>query len=141
MLSVRTFARSAPRAVARLSTASLRQSSIAAARPSIALLRSPAMLSVARTARAAFSTTVSRRRADDADIDGELSAKLQSELQIEEDMKASEQEPASIKDFLNNSAYKLVDTPGQESVKLERTYNDEKCVPLSLYTSIDDVRC
>ncbi|KAK7433374.1 Mitochondrial acidic protein mam33 [Neonectria magnoliae] len=125
MLSVRTFARSAPRAVARLSL--LRP----AARPSSAFVKtsSAAML---RPARAGFSTSVFRR----AEADGELSAKLESELQIEEDMKASEQEPASIKDFLNNSAFKLVDTPGQEVVKLERSFGDEK---ITISFSIADI--
>lgn len=41
-------------------------------------------------------------------------------------MKANEQEPASIKDFLNNSAFELQDTPGQEVVKLVRTFGEEK---------------
>lgn len=118
MLSVRTFARSAPRAVARISSASFRQAAVA---------RSSTFfkLSAARPARQCFSTTVFRRAAD-GETDAELSAKLESELQIEEDMKANEQEPASIKDFLNNSAYELVDTPGQELVKLVRKFGDEQ---------------
>jgi complement component 1 Q subcomponent-binding protein len=120
MLSVRTFARSAPRAVARISTSALRQS---VARPSTFVKTSA--LNLARPARAAFSTTVFRQAAE---ADNELAAKLESELQIEEDMKTNDQEPASIKDFLNNSAFKLIDTPGQEVVKLERTLNDEKYV-------------
>ncbi|KAK7422676.1 Mitochondrial acidic protein mam33 [Neonectria punicea] len=123
MLSVRTFARSAPRAVARLSLVR------PAARPSAFVKTSAAML---RPVRARFSTSVFRR----TEADGELSAKLESELQIEEDMKASEQEPASIKDFLNNSAFKLVDTPGQEVVKLERSFGDEK---ITISFSIADI--
>ncbi|KAH6900217.1 mitochondrial glycoprotein [Thelonectria olida] len=127
MLSVRTFARSAPRAVARISATTLRQS----ARPSTFVKTSA--LNLARPARAAFSTTVFRQAAEG---DKELAAKLESELQIEEDMKANDQEPASIKDFLNNSAFKLVDTPGQEVVKLERTFNDEK---ITVSFSIADI--
>ncbi|KAF7547607.1 hypothetical protein G7Z17_g7605 [Cylindrodendrum hubeiense] len=130
MLSVRNFARSAPRAVARLSTAALRQS---VARPSTFVKASS--LSALRPAQASFSTTVFRRAAD-AETDEELSAKLESELQIEEDMKTSEQEPASIKDFLNNSAFKLIDTPGQEVVKLERDFGDEK---ITISFSIADI--
>lgn len=120
MLSIRSFARSAPRAIARVSSASIRQS---VARPST-FVKTSALTSL-RPARAAFSTTVFRRAAD-GEIDDELSAKLESEIQIEEDMKANEQEPASIKDFLNNSAFELQDTPGQEVVKLVRTFGEEK---------------
>lgn len=118
MLSIRTFARSAPRAVARLSSASFHQSAVA--RPSTLF-----KLAAAQAPRQCFSTTPFRRAAAEGETDEELSAKLESEIQIEEDMKANEQEPASIKDFLNNSAYELVDTPGQEVVKLVRKFGDE----------------
>ncbi|KAI5462331.1 mitochondrial glycoprotein [Mariannaea sp. PMI_226] len=132
MLSARAFARSAPRAVARLSASVVRQSTVA--RPST-LAKASSALNVVRPARAAFSTTVFRQAAN-AEVDEELAAKLESELQIEEDMKANEQEPASIKDFLNNSAFKLVDTPGQEVVKLERSFGDEK---ITVSFSIADI--
>lgn len=122
MLSIRNLARSAPRAAARFSSATLRQSA-SVARPST-LIKSSA-ISVLRPARAAFSTTVFRGAAE-GETDDELSAKLDSEIQIEEDMKANEQEPASIKDFINNSAFELIDTPGQEVVKLVRSFGDEK---------------
>ncbi|KAH7155197.1 glycoprotein suaprga1 [Dactylonectria estremocensis] len=129
MLSVRTIARSAPRAVARLA---LRQSA-AVARPSTFVKASS--LRALPSSRATFSTTGFRRAAD-TETDDELSAKLESELQIEEDMKTSEQEPASIKDFLNNSAFKLIDTPGQEVVKLERSFGDEQ---ITISFSIADI--
>ncbi|KAH7156851.1 glycoprotein suaprga1 [Dactylonectria macrodidyma] len=129
MLSVRTFARSAPRAVARLA---LRQSA-AVARPSTFVKASS--LRALQSSRATFSTTPFRRAAE-SETDEELSAKLESELQIEEDMKASEQDPASIKDFLNNSAFKLIDTPGQEVVKLERSFGDEQ---ITISFSIADI--
>ncbi|KAF5001912.1 hypothetical protein FDECE_10816 [Fusarium decemcellulare] len=124
MFSARYVARSAPRAAARLSGAALRQS----ARPST-------FVQALRPARAAFSTTVFRRAAT-GETDGELSAKLKSEIQIEDDMKANEQDPASIKDFLNNSAFELVDTPGQEVVKLVRNFGDEK---ITVSFSIADI--
>lgn len=130
MLSVRTFARAAPRAAARISSSALRQSAIA--RPSIL---KTSTLTALRPARAAFSTTVFRRAAK-SETDEELSAKLESEIQIEEDMKANEQEPASIKDFLNNSAFELVDTPGQEVVKLVRSFGEEK---ITVSFSIADI--
>lgn len=115
MFSARNAVRSAPRVVSRLSGAALRQT----ARPSTFIKATSAL----RPAQAAFSTTVFRKAAEN---DGELLAKLESEIKIEEDMKADEQDPASIKDFLNNSAFELIDTPGQEVVKLVRNFGDEK---------------
>lgn len=123
MFTARSVARSAPRVVARLSGAALRQT----ARPSTFLKAS--------SLRPAFSTTVFRRAAA-SETDGELSAKLESEIQIEEDMKANEQDPASIKDFLNNSAFELIDTPGQEVVKLVRNFGEEK---ITVSFSIADI--
>ena len=119
MLSLRTVARSAPRALSRMTASSLRQS----ARPS-AFIKMSSALRPAHAA-AAFSTTVGRRAAE-SETDDELSAKLESEIQIEEDMKANEQQPASVKDFLDNSPFELVDTPGQEVVKLTRSFGDEQ---------------
>lgn len=126
MFSARFVARSAPRVVARLSGAALRQT----ARPSTFVKASSL-----RPAASAFSTTVFRRAAA-SETDGELSAKLESEIQIEEDMKANEQDPASIKDFLNNSAFELIDTPGQEVVKLVRNFGEEK---ITVSFSIADI--
>lgn len=117
MISVRTFARSAPRALNRLATTTSR--SAAFLRPSYSAVR------VATASRAAFSSTPFRRAAD-GETDDELSAKLESEIQIEEDMNDSQQEPASVKDFLDNSPFELVDTDGQEVVKLVRNFGEEK---------------
>ncbi|KAF5023877.1 hypothetical protein F66182_4081 [Fusarium sp. NRRL 66182] len=123
MFAARNVARSAPRLISRLSGAALRHT----ARPS-AFVKTSAL-------RPAFSTTAFRKVAA-GHIDGELSAKLESEIQIEEDMKANEQDPASIKDFLNNSAFELVDTPGKEVVKLVRDFGDEK---ITISFSIADI--
>jgi len=125
MFSARNVVRSAPRAVSRLSGAALRQT----ARPRAFTKAASAL----RPAQAAFSTTSFRKATEN---DGELSAKLESEIKIEEDIKASEQDPASIKDFLNNSAFELVDTPGQEIVKLVRDFGDEK---ITVSFSIADI--
>ncbi|KAH7267051.1 mitochondrial glycoprotein [Fusarium redolens] len=125
MFSARNVVRSAPRAVSRLSGVALRQT----ARPSAFTKAASAL----RPAQAAFSTTSLRKATEN---DGELSAKLESEIKIEEDIKASEQDPASIKDFLNNSAFELVDTPGQEIVKLVRDFGDEK---ITVSFSIADI--
>lgn len=118
------FARSAPRALNRMAAASsplLRPQPAAAA----TFLKASSTAALARNSAryAGFSTTVGRRAAES---DEELSAKLASEVQIEEEMKVSEQEPASIKDFLATTPFELIDTPGSETVKLVRDYNDEK---------------
>ena len=93
------------------------------------LLKPATGVSMARHAGAAFSTTTGRWAASNsAENDAELSAKLSSEIQIEEDIKASEQEPSSVKDFLTNTVFEIEDKPGNELVKLTRSYNDEKYV-------------
>ncbi|KAL7810046.1 mitochondrial glycoprotein [Trichoderma aethiopicum] len=136
MFSVRALSRAAPRTISRAAGASLRSSAIA--RPS-SLARTPAVKALlpTRAASAAFSTTVRRSsKEEDVEVDEALSAKLESEIQIEEDIKANEQQPASIKDFLDNSPFELVDTPGQEVVKLIRNYGDEK---ITISFSIADI--
>ncbi|KAM0475832.1 hypothetical protein ACHAPX_006709 [Trichoderma viride] len=133
MLFVRNLARAAPRTLSRTAGASLRSSAIA--RPS-AFIKSPAIKALLPTRAAAFSTTVRRSQEDDVDVDVALSAKLDSEIQIEEDIKVNEQQPASIKDFLDNSPFELIDTPGQEVVKLTRSFNEEK---ITISFSIADI--
>ncbi|UKZ49831.1 hypothetical protein TrVGV298_004084 [Trichoderma virens] len=131
MLFLRTVARSAPRTISRAAGASLRSSAIARS----SLARTPA-IKLLPTRAAAFSTTVRRSKEDDIEVDEALSAKLESEIQIEEDIKANEQQPASIKDFLDNSPFELIDTPGQEVVKLTRSYGEEK---ITISFSIADI--
>ncbi|TFB06956.1 Mitochondrial acidic protein MAM33 [Trichoderma ghanense] len=133
MFSVRALTRAAPRTISRAAGTSLRSSALA--RPSLA--RTPAVKALLPTrAAAAFSTTVRRSKEEDVEVDEALSAKLESEIQIEEDIKANEQQPASIKDFLDNSPFELVDTPGQEVVKLIRNYGEEK---ITISFSIADI--
>jgi complement component 1 Q subcomponent-binding protein len=117
MLSIRSLARSAPRTLGRLS----RQSAVARS----AFVKPTASLSSAFRTQSApsFSTTAFRKAAES---DEELVAKLESELQFEEEVKQNEQVPASVKDFLNNSAFELQDTPGKEDVKLVRSFGEEK---------------
>ena len=119
MMSLRNIARSAPRALARASTTSTlarcQRTSIIHARPS--LLRTQQL--------SAFSTSPFRRAAP-GDVDEEVSAKLASEIEFEADVKANEQMPASIKDFLDNSPFKVEDVRGKEDVVLTRTYGQEK---------------
>lgn len=120
MLSLRTFARSAPRTASRLASSTLRQS---VARSGAFSYRAATISPLRTNVAVSFSTSSARWAAE---VDGELSAKLESEIQIEEDMKSNEQQPASVKDFLANSPFELIDTPGQEVVKLVRNFGDEK---------------
>ncbi|KAF4126064.1 complement component 1 Q subcomponent-binding protein, mitochondrial [Geosmithia morbida] len=132
MLSIRTLARaSAPRAIRMATTSTMRS-----ARPSMFASVKPVAAAAAMTSRT-FSVTARRWAAENkTESDEELSAKLESEIQIEEDMKTSEQEPASVRDFLANTPFELIDTPGKEVVKLVRQYNDEK---ITVSFSIADI--
>lgn len=73
----------------------------------------------------AFSTSVFRRAAA-GETDEELSAKLASEIEFEQDVKENEPVPASIKDFLENGPFEIQDSPGKEEVLLTRTFGNEK---------------
>jgi complement component 1 Q subcomponent-binding protein len=122
MMSIRSVARSAPRSLTRLSSAALRQSTTA--RPSSLLRGSWAPLKSSQFT-SSFSTT-QLRRAPAGEVDDELSAKLESELQFESELKDKNEElPASVKDFLENSPFELVDTPGKEDVVLKRKFGNE----------------
>jgi hypothetical protein len=121
MYSMRAIARSAPRTLTRISSAALRQS---VARP--ASLARAAAWAPLRSAQfsSPFSTTQLRAKPA-GEVDQELSAKLESELQYENELKESEPEPTSIKDFLENSPFELIDTPGKEDVILKRKFGNE----------------
>lgn len=116
MFSARTLARSAPRALARMTTAP----SAAVARPS--MLRLP----VRPSQISAFSTSLLRRKAVASQVNTDLSQKLGSEIEFEVNMKDQDPAPASIKDFLDNSPFELQDTPGTQDVTLKRTFGNEK---------------
>jgi complement component 1 Q subcomponent-binding protein len=120
-MSLRSIARSAPRALARASTTSTisryqRTSSILSARPT----------SFLRTQQVSAFSTSMLRKAMAGEVDEEVSAKLASEIDFEKDVKQNEPVPASIKDFLDNSAFKVEDIPGREDVILTRTFGEEK---------------
>jgi complement component 1 Q subcomponent-binding protein len=66
------------------------------------------------------------RKAMAGEVDEEVSAKLASEIDFEKEVKQNEPVPASIKDFLDNSAFKIEDIPGREDVVLTRTFGEEK---------------
>lgn len=58
-------------------------------------------------------------------MDQELSAKIESELQLEKEMRDSEKLPSTLQDYLDSSSFELHDTPGQEEVVLTRKFGDE----------------
>jgi len=119
MFSIRSFARSAPRAVSRLTISAIRRP---ATRP-VPLLRSawkPTRLQCA----AAFSTSA-QRGSKAGEGDDELVAKLESEIQMENEMMDAEDIPTSVKDYLENGPFEVIDTPGKEDVSLVRKFGDE----------------
>ncbi|KAH6623510.1 mitochondrial glycoprotein [Chaetomium tenue] len=121
MMSLRSIARSAPRALARASTTSTisryqRTSSILSARPT----------SFLRTQQVSAFSTSMLRKAMAGEVDEEVSAKLASEIDFEKDVKQNEPLPASIKDFMDNSPFKVEDVPGSENVVLTRSFGEEK---------------
>ncbi|KAI1101312.1 mitochondrial glycoprotein [Jackrogersella minutella] len=121
MLSLRAVARSAPRTISRIGATTIRQSRVA--RPSclksaLAPLRSSQFAS-------AFSTTPTQFKKAEGSVDAEFATKLESEIQFEDQMKEVEGPSASIKDFLENTPFKLEDIPGKEDVTLTRKYGNE----------------
>ncbi|CAG8958641.1 hypothetical protein HYFRA_00009958 [Hymenoscyphus fraxineus] len=124
-----SFARSAPRTVSRLSAAAIRQSTS----------RSPAVQAAWRPtstqALAAFSSSA-LRRSKAAEGDEELIVKLDSELQMEKEMKLQEGVPTSVKDYIENGPFEVIDTPGQEEVVLTRQFGNEK---IQITFSIADI--
>jgi complement component 1 Q subcomponent-binding protein, mitochondrial len=118
MLSIRALARSAPRFVSRLTRSAIR-------RP----VRQASLLqTVYKPAGsqfgAAFSTSVVRQEKE-GEVDDELVSKFESEIQMEEEMRDSDEMPTSVKDFLENGPFEIQDTPGHEEVVLTRKFGDE----------------
>jgi len=115
MFSIRSYARSAPRAVTRLTSSALRA-------PALRRSALQATWKPSRTQFAsAFSTSTSRRAAGDE----ELVQKLDAEIGLENEMKETEGVPTSVKDFLENGPFEVTDVPGEEEVVLTRKYEDE----------------
>lgn len=124
-MSLRSVARSAPRTVARLSSATLRQTTT---RPSALLKSSWAPLRLSQTQTAAAFSTTPLRWAPAGEVDEEMSSKLESEMEFEGQMKESEEVSSTVSDFLNNGPFKLVETSGKEDVVLTRQFGNEKYV-------------
>ncbi|KAI0122722.1 mitochondrial glycoprotein [Daldinia grandis] len=132
MMSLRAAARSAPRTFTRLSSTTLRSSRLT--QPSSLLKSSWAPLSSSQFT-SLFSTS-QFRQAPPSEVDEELSVKLESELQFENELKEDEQLPASVKDFLQNTPFDLKDEPGKEDVSLTRKFGNEN---ITVTFSISDL--
>ncbi|KAI9735986.1 MAG: hypothetical protein M1834_001452 [Cirrosporium novae-zelandiae] len=121
-MSIRSFTRSVPRSFARTFTAS-------AGRPIVARLQ-PRLLQTSwkQTAipRTATFSTFQPRLQKAGEVDEELSAKFESELQLENDARDPDEMPANVKDFIENGPFEIVDIPGQEEVALKRTFGNEQ---------------
>ncbi|KAK4891444.1 Mitochondrial acidic protein mam33 [Elasticomyces elasticus] len=118
MLSLRTFARAAPRTTARIASYSTRTSF----RP--ASLQTPAFrLPTSTQLPRCFSTTFPRF--DDAAL--ELAAKLNQEVLLEKEENSTPADSnENIKNFLGqNDHWNLVDLPDNQEVQLTRKYEDE----------------
>ncbi|KAK3346701.1 mitochondrial glycoprotein [Lasiosphaeria hispida] len=135
MMSLRSIARSAPRAITRASsTAAVARCQTASRASSFLKTRTASLLRPQQAS--AFSTTVFRRAAE-SETDEELSAKLSSEIEYEQDVKDNEPMPASVKDFLENGPFEIQDIPGKEEVVLTRTFGNEK---ITVSFSISDLQ-
>ncbi|KAF7882982.1 hypothetical protein EAF00_011471 [Botryotinia globosa] len=119
MLSLRTLTRSAPRVARGLTNAAIKT----ATRPSLLQTAFPASR---LQCASAFSTSSIRAKSAAPESDAELAEKLASEIQMEEEMKEHEELPTSVKDYMENGPFEILDTPGQEEVVLTRSFGDEK---------------
>jgi complement component 1 Q subcomponent-binding protein len=54
-----------------------------------------------------------------------LIAKLESEIDMENQMKDAEGVPTSVKDYIENGPFEVLDVPGSEEVVITRGFGDE----------------
>lgn len=52
-------------------------------------------------------------------------AKIESEIQMENEMKDADPTPTSVTEYLENGPFTITDIPGQEEVILTRKFGDE----------------
>ncbi|OBT74218.1 hypothetical protein VF21_07060 [Pseudogymnoascus sp. 05NY08] len=117
MLSLRAIARSAPRAISRLSVS-------AARRPAAPISIQSSWMPLRTQAAAAFSTS-KMYKATAGEVDDELVAKLESEISMEQEMKENSEVPQSVREYLENGPFEIQDVEGSEEVVLTRTYGEE----------------
>ncbi|KAL8934195.1 MAG: hypothetical protein Q9211_005358 [Gyalolechia sp. 1 TL-2023] len=132
MMSMRYIGRSVPRQLLRLNP-QLPRRTLSTVRQSTLLQQS--LQGVSGPRYAAFSTSQVVREAE-SQVDQQLSAKLESELQIEKETRDSDTIPAEIQEYIHNSPFQLEDVPGQEEVALTRKFGDES---IRITFSIDDL--
>ncbi|KAI9847222.1 MAG: hypothetical protein M1838_000982 [Thelocarpon superellum] len=126
MLSIRALTRSVARQGRRVSTPVVHSR---IARPSLlqtSWIKAPtAMATAVPRLSAAFSTSRIRWEKQ-GEVDVELVAKIESELQMEKEMRDSDEVPVSVKDYLENGPFEIEDVSGQEEVVLTRNFGDEQ---------------
>ncbi|RDW84918.1 hypothetical protein BP6252_02508 [Coleophoma cylindrospora] len=122
MLSIRSFSRAAPRTVSRLANSSIKRQ--ASAKSSLLQQSTALSWKPTRTSQFAASFSSAARRYKAAG-DEELIAKIESEIQLENEMKEADPMPASITEYLENGPFKIEDVPGQEDVVLTRKFGNE----------------
>ncbi|KAL9099347.1 MAG: hypothetical protein Q9163_005138, partial [Psora crenata] len=121
MMFLRSLTRALPRSIPRFSTKCTPRT-ISTIHHTSLLPQSLKTASIPKYA--AFSTSrVAQEK--EGQVDQELSAKIQSELDMERETRDSEKLPASISDYLDSSSFELHDTPGHEEVVLTRKFGDE----------------
>lgn len=113
MLSLRNLARAAPRAATRLTATPV-------------LARATLLKTALRTSSFSTARVMRAAAATGGETDAELSAKLESEISFEDEVAKEEQMPTSIKDFIDQGEFEVVDIEGREEVRLVRNYGDEK---------------
>ncbi|KAL9095479.1 MAG: hypothetical protein Q9165_002350 [Trypethelium subeluteriae] len=121
MATLRVLARSIPRSAPRLAHQT-DFTSVSALRR-ISPLASSWRSSTLPRLNAAFST--SRPRFESDDLTQELASKLEKELLLEKDCREQSEYSTTIKDYLDNTDFKLQDVPGQEDVVLSKKHGDE----------------
>lgn len=121
MLSSKVLRQSLPRASRALTTSARIQPRPFRASPSIQSFLKPTSWNPQ-----AFFSTAARRLQSESQVNTELSAKLESELSMEKEMRDTDQPPDHIREYLDNTEFKMQDTPGQEEVIMTRSFGDEK---------------
>jgi complement component 1 Q subcomponent-binding protein len=121
MNAIRTAARVAARLPCQLRTAT---ATVAATRQRSATSGLGLRLSTPQQ-KTAFST-LPPCRAKGGEVNSELIAKIESELQIEKQMRNEEEVSSDIKAFLDDGPFEIHDTPGREEVVLSSTHGEEK---------------
>jgi len=119
MISIRAAARSTPRVVSRLTKSAIR-------RPILPVSSLQSAWTPAKSQFAAAFSTSNFRNERAGEVDDELVAKFESEIQLEQEMRDADEVPTSVKEYLENGPFEIIDTPGIEEVVLTRTYGDEK---------------